>query len=144
MCQWNGMNVTHYDPNAHTSSATLIYTPGSCPPTENQECQILYFVDKKILLAKKGTKLLNKQTPLNFETIKKLIKQKLKKSSPKKPLHHPAKHSGKTSNLHGKTTKTNPENKKWRISDSTQVTTALQHTSIASKYSVIITAQYAK
>ena len=69
------------------------------------------------LLAKKGTTLQNKQTPLNFETIKRLIKKKKnKKNSPRKPLPHPARHSGKTLNLHGKTTKINLENKQSQIS----------------------------
>jgi hypothetical protein len=77
-----------------------------------------------------------KQTPLNFETIKRLIKQKTQEKFSQEA-------TGKTSNLHGKTTKTNPENKQWHISGSTQVTTASQHTSITSKYSVIINAQYA-
>ena len=92
---------------------------------------------------KKGTPLQNKQTPPNFETIKRLIKQKHKKNSPRKPLPHPARHIGKTSNPHGKTTKINPENKQLQISSSTQVTTVSQHTSITSKSSAITTAQYA-
>ena len=95
------------------------------------------------LLAKKGTTLQNKQILLNFKTINRLIKQKHKKNFPRKPLPHPARHSGKTSNPHGKTTKINPENKQLQISGSTQVTTVSQHTSIASKSSAITTAQYA-
>jgi len=93
--------------------------------------------------SKKGTTLQNKQTPLNFETIKILINKKHKKNSPRKPLPHPTRHSGKTLKLHGKTTKTNPENKQLQISGSTQVTTVSQHTSTTSKYSAITTAQYA-
>jgi len=58
-------------------------------------------------------------------------------------LPHPTRHSGKTLKLHGKTTKTNPENKQSQISGSTQVTTVLQHTSTASKSSAVTTAQYA-
>jgi D-serine deaminase-like pyridoxal phosphate-dependent protein len=42
-------------------------------------------------------------------------------------LPHPARHSGKTLKLHGKTTKINPENKQLQISGSTQVTTVSQH-----------------
>jgi len=38
------------------------------------------------------------------------------KNSPMKPLPHPARHSGKTSNPHGKTTKINSENKQLQIS----------------------------
>jgi len=102
-------------------------------------------IDKyyKQKLVKKGTTLQNKQTSPNFETIKRLIKKKHKKNSPRKPLPHPERHSGKTSNPHGKTTKINPENKQLQISGSTQVTTVSQHTSIASKSSAITTAQYA-
>jgi len=48
-----------------------------------------------------------------------------------------------TLKLHGKTTKTNPENKQSQISGSTQVTTVSHHTSTASKSSAITTAQYA-
>jgi len=65
------------------------------------------------------------------------------KNSPRKPLPYPTRHSGKTLKLHGKTTKTNPENKQSQISSSTQVTTVLQHTSTASKSSAITSAQYA-
>jgi len=52
-------------------------------------------------------------------------------------LRHPARHSGKTSNPHGKITKINPESKQSQIFGSTQVTTVSQHTSIASKSSAI-------
>jgi hypothetical protein len=93
---------------------------------------VLGYFHSKILLAKKGTTLQNKQTSLNFE-----IKRLTKKKSPRKPLPHPARHSGKTSNPHGKTTKINPENKQLQTSGSTQVMTVLQHTSIASKSSAI-------
>jgi hypothetical protein len=93
-----------------------------------------------ILAKKKGTTLQNKQTSPNFETIKRLIKQK--KNSPRKPSPHPARHSSKTSNPHGKTTKINPENKQFQISGSIQVTTVLQYTSVASKSSAITAAQY--
>jgi len=37
-----------------------------------------------------------------------LIEQKHKKNSPRKPVPHPARHSGKTSNSHRKTTKNKP------------------------------------
>jgi len=53
------------------------------------------------------------------------------------------KYSGRTLNPHGKTTKTNHENKQWHFSGSTQVTTVSQHTFIALKFSVITTAEYA-
>jgi hypothetical protein len=91
------------------------------------------------LLAKKGATLQNKHTPPNFETIKRLIKQKNNRNSPRKPSSHPTRHSGKTSNLHGKTTKTNPET----TQSQTQATTVSQHTSTASKSSTTTTAQYA-
>jgi hypothetical protein len=63
------------------------------------------------------TVILSKRTALNTETIKRLIKQKkLKKNSSKRPSHFPAKHNGIISNPHGKTTKTNQENKQWHFS----------------------------
>jgi hypothetical protein len=55
---------------------------------------------------------------------------------------YPAKHRGKTLNPHGKTTKTNQENKQCHFSGSTQVMTVSQHTFIALKFSVITTTQY--
>jgi len=58
-------------------------------------------------------------------------------------LPHPARHSGKTLKLLGKTTKINPENKQSQISGSAQVMTVFQHISIASKSSAMTTAQYA-
>jgi hypothetical protein len=64
-------------------------------------------------------------------------------NSPRKPLPHPARHSGKTSKQDVKTTKTNPENKQLQISGSTQVMTVLYHISIASESSAITSAQYA-
>jgi hypothetical protein len=42
-----------------------------------------------------------------------------------KPSPHPTRHSGKTSNLHGKTTKINPENKQLQTSGSTRAMTVL-------------------
>jgi hypothetical protein len=56
---------------------------------------------------------------------------------------HPTRHSGKTSNPHGKITKSNPETTQSQTSGSTQGTTVPQHTSTASKSSTITTAQYA-
>jgi ribonuclease HI len=44
------------------------------------------------LLAKKGVTPQNKHTSPNFEMIKRLIKQKNKKNSPRKPSPHPTKH----------------------------------------------------
>jgi hypothetical protein len=79
------------------------------------------------LLAKKGATLQNKHTSPNFETIKRLIKQKNKKNSPRKPSPHPTRHSDKTSKLHGKRTKINPENKQSLTSGSIQATTLTAH-----------------
>jgi hypothetical protein len=72
-----------------------------------------------------------------------LQNKKHKKNSPRKPLPHPTRHSGKKLNLHGKTTKINLENKQSQISGSAQATTVSQHTSVTSKSSAITTAQYA-
>jgi len=79
--------------------------------------------------------------PLNFETIKRLIKQKTQEKFSQEAIA--SSNSGKTLKLHGKTTKTNPENKQAQISGSTQVTTVSQHTSTTSNSSAITTAQYA-
>jgi hypothetical protein len=75
------------------------------------------------LLAKKGATHQNKHTSPNLETIKRPIKQKHKKNSPRKPSPHPTRHSGKTLKLHGKATKINPENNQSHTSSSTQAMT---------------------
>jgi hypothetical protein len=76
----------------------------------------------------------------NEETYK---TKKTNRNSPRKPSPHPIRQSGKTSNPHGKVTKTNPETTQSQISGSTQVMTVSQHTSTTSKSSTITTAQYA-
>jgi len=57
--------------------------------------------------------------------------------------HHLERHNDTTLNQHRNITKTNPEDRQSLTSGSTQVTTASQHTFIASKYPAITTAQYA-
>jgi hypothetical protein len=64
------------------------------------------------------------------------------RNSPRKPSPHPIQHSGKTSNPHGKITKTNPETLQSQTSGSTQAMTVSQYTSTASKSSTITTAKY--
>jgi len=59
------------------------------------------------LLAKKGTTLQNKQTPLNFETIKRLIKQKTQEKFSQEAIAA----SGKTQCQNIKTTWENNKNK---------------------------------
>jgi len=89
-----------------------------------------------------NTSLYNIQTPLNYETVKRLIKEKHKKNFFRKPQPHLERHSGMTLNLHGNVTKTNLEDRQLLTSGSTEVTIASQHTFIASKYPAITTAQY--
>jgi hypothetical protein len=85
----------------------------------------------------------NKHTPRNFETIKRLIKEKTQQKFSQEAISSSNKTQWQNIKSTWENNKTNPETMQLQTSGSTQAMTVSQYTSTASKSSTITAVKYA-